>query len=93
MDKTSRIRSTRDPNRMTPHSRGYGAAPSHVGEQAFEIATQATSVHRTLLARLITEPVIDWNAYRRRPTRSSLIRLRGISIGVGGVFINERRVA
>ena len=93
MNKTSWIRSTGDPNRMTAQSHGYGAAPRHVGEQAFEIATQATSVHRTLLARSITEPVLDRYAYGRRGIRSRLIRLRGISIGVGGVFINERRVA
>lgn len=93
MNKTSRIRSTRDPNRMTAHSHGYGAAPSHVGEQAFEIATQAMSVHTNRLVRSIAEPVIDRNAHGRRGVRWRVIGLRGISIGVGGVFINERRVA
>ncbi len=93
MNKTSRMRSTRDPNCMAAHSHGYGAAPSHLGEQAVEIATQAMSVHTNPVVRSITEPVIDRHAYRRRGIRSSLIGLRGILIGMRRVFINQGRVA
>ena len=90
MHKTSRIRSTRDPNRMTTHSHGYGAAPSDVGEQALSIANQALSVKTDLFIYSVAEPFIDRSA---RGSRSARWGVRVILFGERGVFINERRVA
>ena len=90
MYKTSRIRSTRDPNDITTHTDGNGAAASYVGEQALSIANQALSVESDLFIHWVAEPFINRNA---RGSRSAGWVLRVILFGAGWVFVNQRRTA